>query len=277
MNLKNKISVIVAIYKDINALDLILQSLYNQTYTGEYEVIVAEDGEDPAVETFIETLKYPNLIHAKQKDEGWRKNKSLNNAIRRSSGDLIIFVDGDCVPYDNFIENYTKQQEEKKVLCGRRVELGPKYSKKLRDKEVSMKNIQSSYLKLFGKMRKDGARHYEEGIVLNAFFHNLKYRKKESHILGCNFALNRKDLYDINGFNEEYHNPSVGEDTDIEHRLSQIGCVMKPVRNLCNVLHLHHIEKYDAQANARSRAVFEKIKKENQIVCQHGLNQSSNN
>ena len=38
-----KVSVIIAVYKDVEALELIIESLKNQTYKN-FEVIIAEDG-----------------------------------------------------------------------------------------------------------------------------------------------------------------------------------------------------------------------------------------
>ncbi|MCW8838655.1 MAG: glycosyltransferase [Thiovulaceae bacterium] len=266
-----KVSVIVAIYKDTEALDAILDSLYKQSYTGEYEVIVAEDGQDEDVQNYIQSLTYPNLVHTTQIDEGWRKNKSLNNAIRASSGDLLIFLDGDCIPYSNLIENYVKLKENKTVLCGRRVELGAKISTKLRKKELHINELENSYLRRIISMYKDNTNHYEEGIKFNNFLYNLKYKNKSSHIIGCNFALNREDIYEINGFNEEYHSAAVGEDTDIEYRLAKIGCLMKPARNLCNIVHLYHKVSYSADAHQASTKIFNHIKEKNEIFCKNGL------
>jgi len=266
-----KVSVIVAIYKDIEALELILDSLYKQTYQGKYEVIVAEDGKDQTVKDFIDSLNYPHLIHTTQEDEGWRKNKSLNNAIRHSSGDLLIFLDGDCIPYSQLIENYVKLKEDKTVLCGRRVELGPKISAKIRQKKLHINELENSYLRKLLPLYLDNTKHYEEGIVFNKFLYDIKYKNKNSHIIGCNFALNREDIYSINGFNEDYHSAAVGEDTDIEYRLSNMGCKMKPARNLCNIVHLYHKVSYSADAHAASSKIFTDTKEKNEIFCKNGL------
>lgn len=266
-----KISVIVAIYKDIQALDLILESLAKQSYQDDFEIIIAEDGEDTKVKNFVDSLNYDNIIHTRQKDEGWQKNKSLNNAIRHSSGDLLIFLDGDCIPYSSLVENYALNASDKTVLCGRRVELGAKYSLKLRNKEINIRDIERKYFREFFKMMKDKARHYEEGIILNSFFHNLKYKNKSSHILGCNFAVNRKDILDINGFNEEYITPSVGEDTDIEYRLKLNNCIMKASRNLTNVLHLYHKLTYTSEDNTQANKIFAKVKQNNEFFCKNGI------
>jgi len=264
-----KVTVIVAIYKDIEALGIILDSLYTQTYQEDYEVIVAEDGEDKAVKQYIESLKYKNLVHTTQKDKGWQKKKSLNNALRSSSGDLIIFLDGDCIPYNNLIENYVKMAEEKTILCGRRVELGEEFTRKLRSSELTLDTLQKKYLRYYFKLMRDKTRHYEEGVVLSSFLYQLKYKNKTSHILGCNFALNKEDIYAINGFNEDYTTPSVGEDTDIEHRLVLAGCRLKPTRNLTNVIHLYHESQYTPEEHHQSLKVFEKTKE--RIVCINGI------
>jgi glycosyltransferase involved in cell wall biosynthesis len=47
------ISLIIAVYKNIPALDLILQSVQKQTFR-DVEVIIAEDGEDLLMKSFIE-------------------------------------------------------------------------------------------------------------------------------------------------------------------------------------------------------------------------------
>jgi glycosyltransferase involved in cell wall biosynthesis len=272
-----KISVIIAIYKDTQSLDLILQSLTNQTYEENFEIVIAEDGENSEVKAFLDALSYKNILHTTQEDLSWRKNESLNNAIKNSTGELLIFLDGDCIPYSNLVENYALNASKKTVLCGRRVELGESYSKNLRDKSISIQEIENSYLKHYLNMRKDKTRHYEEGIKLNTFFYKLKYRNKASHILGCNFALNRKDILDINGFNEDYKTASVGEDTDIEYRLKLNDCVMKPTRNLTNVVHLYHKITYDQVANNNSSLVFNEVKKKQEIYCKNGIKKEKDN
>ena len=266
-----KATVVIAIYKDIEALDLILKSLFNQSYQEEFEIIVAEDGCDLNVKRYIDKLSHPNLLHTTQEDLGWRKNRSLNNAIRIAKGDMIIFLDGDCIPYSNFVENYIKYFAPKRVLAGRRVELGYKYSKKLRSGEITPIELERNYLRYFFKLKRDNIRRYEEGIKFNHFFYKLRYQNKPSHILGCNFALNREDILKINGFNEDYTNPSVGEDTDIEYRLLSIGCEIKPIRNRANVFHLYHHEKYSKEDNEKSQEIFRVVKEKNEIVCKNGI------
>lgn len=94
-----KISVIVSTYNHPSYLTLVLDSLKNQVNAGEYEIVIADDGSGPetkkVVEDFQKIFPVP-LIHAWQEDLGFRLAASRNNACKLSSGDYLIFIDGDA-------------------------------------------------------------------------------------------------------------------------------------------------------------------------------------
>lgn len=92
-----KVSIVAAVYKDIGALKLIVVSLERQTYKN-FELVVAEDDNLDGVKEFIRTVDKIEIKHVCQEDLGIRKARAQNNAIAESSGDYIIFIDGDCVP-----------------------------------------------------------------------------------------------------------------------------------------------------------------------------------
>ena len=58
--------------------------------------------------------------------------------------------------------------------------------------------------------------------IPNRFIRRVLHRNK-ARILGCNFSVERRLLEEINGFDEEYTAPGVGEDTDIAFRLGLVG------------------------------------------------------
>lgn len=99
-----KASLIIAIYRDIEALSVIIEALKKQTYTN-FEVIIAEDGNSKEVKEFISTIENLDIKHTTQEDIGIRKSRSVNNGILASSGEYLIFIDGDCVPYSTFVES----------------------------------------------------------------------------------------------------------------------------------------------------------------------------
>jgi GT2 family glycosyltransferase len=267
-------SVIIAVYNDIQALKLIIYALSHQSIL-DFEIIIAEDGKSLSMAEYVATISHPNVIHTTQPDIGWRKNSSLNNAIRISNSKLLLFIDGDCIPNHYFVESYLKLQAPKTVLCGRRVELGNDISEALRTGNKEMKLFENKYLFHYLNLAKDGVRHFEEGIYSHWLFH-LRHQGKSSSLIGCNMGINKEDLLEINGFNEEYVTPSIGEDTDIEWRLQQNGSKFQRVRNQAFVFHLYHSNTYSADNYNTSKILFNRVINNHEIVCQKGIQDFSN-
>jgi len=204
------IAVIVSVYKDIQALALIIDALREQTYHAD-EIIISEDGNSKEMQEYVATLQDKRVKHLSQEDNGWQKNRALNRAIQATTCEYLIFIDGDCVPYPNFVESHFKLSQNNAVLCGRRTEPGEQFSTQLREKELSIQEFVSHYIQNYFKLKKDNIRHYDDGLPLSADSIILKlikkFRKKENHIVGCNFSCSKKDLEKINGFDEEFTLP----------------------------------------------------------------------
>ena len=99
-----KASLIISVYDNIPFLRAVLDSLAYQTETN-FEVIISEDAEHAELAQFVSSYPFRNdYQHLTQPDEGWRKEKALNNAIRAAKSDYLIFIDGDCVLHPRFIE-----------------------------------------------------------------------------------------------------------------------------------------------------------------------------
>lgn len=130
-----KVSVIVAVYKDIEALKLIVASMRQQTYRN-FELVIAEDNNSLKLKKYVEHINDIDVKHTSQKDKGIQKMRSLNNGILASTGEYLVFIDGDCIPYSTFIESHVKLSEGGYIISGRRVNLGPKYSAKLRSGKI---------------------------------------------------------------------------------------------------------------------------------------------
>jgi len=266
-------AVIVAVYKDVQALSLIIDSLLSQTYSPN-EIIITEDGENEEMKAYISTLDPSKVIHLTQKDDGWRKNRALNRAVQTSKSDYLIFIDGDCVPYEKFVESHMVLSEKKHALCGRRTEPGEYFSSRLRNRTSSIKHFVNNYIINFFRLKKDNTRHYDEGIYLNpkGFIFNLihKLGRKNSHIVGCNWSCFKEDLLLINGFDEDFTLPTTGEDTDVERRLRHFHITMKSCRNSANTIHLYHAKNFDSSITKQTEALMRT--KKDIFVCKNGIN-----
>lgn len=264
-------TVIIAVYKDVEALRLIMESLLAQS-TPPDEIIITEDGDDAAMAAYTRTLP-PQVKHLSQSDEGWRKNRALNRAITAATGEYLIFIDGDCVPYPSFVEAHSTLAAPQTVLCGRRAEPGAHFSKQLRQGNLSLKPFIRHYLRNFSALKRDKVRHYEQGIYLNPkgwlfpLLHRLK--RKEAHIVGCNFSCFKSDLERINGFDEDFTMPTTGEDTDIERRLRHFGVKMRSVQHGANMIHLYHEKVFNPEISSKTKALMNT--KLDRFVCENGL------
>ena len=268
-----KVSVIIAVYKDYEALDLIIEALKAQTYKN-FEVIIAEDCNDAKMKDYITNIKDIKIQHLSQEDSGWRKNIILNQAIISSTSEYLIFIDGDCVPHEKFVEEHLRLREDNVVLCGRRTEPGEYFSTLLRTKQMTIGDFSKSYLKNYFKLKKDNIRHYEDGIYCDnkSFLGKLadkKGKRKEAHIVGCHWSCNKDDLLKINGFDEDFTLPTTGEDTDIERRLRHFGVKMKSCRNFAILIHLYHKKVFNPEITTKTLNIMNS--KLDQFICKNGV------
>lgn len=258
-----KVSLIIAFYKDVEALSLIFAALRYQTYTN-FEVVIAEDDEAPETTAFLEKNNDLDTIHIHHPDIDITKNVAQNKAICASNGDYLIFIDGDCVPYSAFIANHVVLAEKGKVLSGRRVNLGSKISGKLRKKELSLLKLEKFYLAYYPILALDATSHIEQGIYLNPngwMYAALKKRKSNLNILGCNFSCFKKDMVEINGFDESYGHTAVADDTDLQWRFEAYGMKMKSCKFAANIYHLYHYrapECYESQLTPELELMYER-------------------
>jgi glycosyltransferase involved in cell wall biosynthesis len=124
---------IISVYDQVKALELILYALSIQSFK-DFEVIVAEDGSNPEIKKLVDDWQRKKVFtikHLTQDDRGFRKNKILNEAIKNSSADYLIFIDGDCIPHPDFLKAHFENKENDMVLCGRRVNLTKNISEKI--------------------------------------------------------------------------------------------------------------------------------------------------
>ena len=196
------------------------------------------------------------------------KIKYLNQAILTSESDYLIFIDSDCVPHSKFVEEHLNERENSTVLTGRRVNLSQNISNQLTELSIKNGSLENQYLKiiddgLFGK-----SYDVEKGFYLENKFLRKTLNKKYRGLLGCNFSLHKKDLLDINGFDERYEAPSIGEDSDVEFRLSLNGVKVKSLNNIAVQYHLYHKIQERLQKNLD---LFEEVKKNKLAFTPFGL------
>jgi len=266
-----KASLIIAVYKNAKNLECILKALDYQTYKT-FEVLVSEDGCAPEVSHVINTLQTKltfGLQHLTQADFGFRKNKALNAAIKQAKAEILIFIDGDCVPHSRFIESHVNEAGRHSISTGRRVELGPRISRKLIDVPARVKYLSNTFFYSLSLplLTLDGVKNPESGYFSSTLHRLAKHRPLS--IVGCNFSCSRQALIDINGFNEDYEAPGIGEDSDIEWRFIRAGYAIKNIKFLAPVFHLWHPRSYSL--SLRNQEIYAQTRAKDQWSTRRGL------
>ncbi|MCK4863968.1 MAG: glycosyltransferase [Gammaproteobacteria bacterium] len=263
-----KASVIISVYKDTEALNGILYALERQTEK-DFEIIVTEDCESEGMETFLAEFKNKNNFHhLTQPDDGWRKTLAVNRAIVSAKSDYLIFIDGDVLPNKNFVADHIATAEHGKFLTGRRVYLGPFFSKVLRKYPGFTRVLENRFLffLLLIPLHLDKVRNYEVGLP-SRFFQWLR-GKKLVGVIGCNFSCYKEDMYAINGYNEDL--PGVGaEDSDLQWRFEGLGMASKSVKFLIPVYHLYH--EHLRHGYEDNLVIINKNRKAKAYVCKNGI------
>ncbi len=262
-------SVIVSTYNQPRELELVLCGLTMQTHNP-LEIIIADDGSTQATKDLVNQWVKKSHIpiqHVWHEDVGHRKSTINNMAASKSTGNYLIFLDGDSIPHRLWVKDHLNAAQQDTVVCGRRVRLGPKISR-----EIDLTFIQSRKLeKLTGPMlvsalRRDTKR-YMLGIRLPKGVARI-FHPQERRLMGVNFSL-YKNLFECVGGYKEYDDASytttenLREDALLEIQLLNAGVRRYPLINQAIVYHLFHPErppnkKIDAKIQSLYKSALEK-------------------
>ncbi|MGA1839233.1 MAG: glycosyltransferase [bacterium] len=119
-------TIILAAFEHFTSIPVTLQTLEKNLHN--IEVVIADDGSSPDYHKMllekIETLSMP-VFYCWQANRGFRVAASRNNGILISSGNIIIFFDGDSVPLPGTVEKHIQIHSEiehkPRILIGNRL------------------------------------------------------------------------------------------------------------------------------------------------------------
>ena len=265
-----KVGLIISTYNWKEALNLVLESVKLQTYLPD-EIVVCDDGstQDSAElvknhqESFSSILKY-----IWQEDNGFRAAANRNNGINELSGDVeyIVIIDGDMILHPQFIEDHIRFADKKCFVQGSRVLISEeKTTQILRGGEIH------SIFNFFSK----GISKRKNTIHLG-FFSSL-FNRPNKHLKGiraCNMGFWKKDLYAVNGFNEEFEGWG-REDSELAARLFNKGLMRRNIKFSAIAFHLYHKEKSKLTLSINDTQLFQTVNSK-MSWCNKGLIKSEN-
>ncbi|MGB5944161.1 MAG: glycosyltransferase [Leeuwenhoekiella sp.] len=103
-------SFIIPVYNRPQEVAELLQSFRQQTYDGEYEIVIVEDGSDVTAETVLKDFSDLALTYLKKQNTG--PGPSRNYGMQRAKGMYFIILDSDCIlppEYLNIVNDHLKE------------------------------------------------------------------------------------------------------------------------------------------------------------------------
>jgi glycosyltransferase involved in cell wall biosynthesis/GT2 family glycosyltransferase len=233
------ISVIVTTYNRPEALDAVLRGLARQSDES-FEIVVADDGSSPDTAALLKTwqtrLRQP-LLHVWQEHRGFRAAEIRNRAILASSGAYCVFLDGDCIPRNDFVREHRQLAEIGWLVVGNRVLMSETLTQ-----EVLSRHLEPESWTIGEALR--ARLHGDINRIAPLLQAKLGPARKirPQYWWGarsCNLAVWRADLDRVDGFDSNYVGWGL-EDSDLLIRLLRAGVQRKDGRFATGVFHLWH-------------------------------------
>ncbi|EKO3572808.1 MAG: glycosyltransferase family 2 protein [Vibrio metschnikovii] len=257
-----KTSLIITTYNWKEALKAVLNSVLSQTVLPD-EVIVADDGSREDTALMIKQLQkqYPiPLIHSWHEDNGFQLAMSRNRAIAKASGDYLIMVDGDMFLSKSFIESHQQAAKSGWFVQGGRVITNDQCAKKIM--------LEHWTPNIFTPGLRNRKNCISNPILSRLFSYE---RNNDNATRGCNMAFWKKDVLEVNGFNQEF----VGwgrEDSEFVLRMLNAGKRRLYLKFAGVGYHLYHPENSRASLQQNDDILTNTIEKK-LIRCQNGIDQ----
>ena len=274
-----KISVIVPVYNRLEHLRALFLCLLKQKKQPD-ELIITDDGSSQTVLDFIGDLipkAQFKVKHIYQEDKGFRKTRALNNGVRNSIGDLLIFCDQDLIFGEEYIETIAKNIKNDIFLMGRAHTLKKEEKdfiveniEKINSYEEIVKNLPDSYIPTIKRMLNED----KKRRLLKTF----KLAKRGIRLVGMSYALMKDSYIKVNGYAENY----IGwgqEDDDFGNRLTVAGINGKELVTKNIQLHLWHYSD-PTKVHSSNEEYYYKRKEEifskKDFYCKNGYEDSKN-
>ncbi len=264
---------IVTTYNWPEALSMVLESLRFQS-NRDFEIVVADDGSRQETRELIERFRRDSGLPVKhfwQPDEGYRPSRSRNGAANLASGKYLIFIDGDCCLFPDFIDSHLALAEKGWFVAGRRCYIRSGPTERIFRKSLRIYR----WPKLLWFLLSLTGRCNRPFQFLSLPVPETKRKQRPDawqKVQTCNLSLWRKDFIAADGFDISYHGHGL-EDSDFVLRLIRLGVKRKDGDHTSPVLHLFHSRRDSTTADGvhPNALRFEELEKSDRYLPVSGF------
>ncbi len=233
-----RLSLIIPVYNNAHLLQKSVVALQGQTRVPD-EILLADDGSSEdvpaAVSGALTSFSCP-VRYVRQQHRGFRLAKSRNNAIRESTGDILVFIDQDMIYTSGYLAGFARHVCDGVFVVGAPVYLTETQSDRVTEDVIRAQAFESV---LTTRQRRAHRRQFVKEsfyTLMRRYLFDRTYRPK---VRGCAFGVTRRDLLRVDGFDERYMGWG-HEDDDLGQRLNRTGVAGRNVFWRNYALHLYH-------------------------------------
>jgi glycosyltransferase involved in cell wall biosynthesis len=199
------ISIIVPAFNAEKTIKSCIESILQQEFEEEFELIVVDDGSKDNTATIAKSFKEVKILQ--QKNSG--PAVARNNGAKQARGEIIVFTDSDCIAAQDWLREMIAPFAEKKIVAV----------------QGAYKTKQKSLIARF------------EQTDIEYRYERMKRVKSLDWIGSYSAAFRKKTFLDFGGFDESFPIAS-GEDPELSYRIAMSGAklVFNPK---AIVFHLH--------------------------------------
>jgi glycosyltransferase involved in cell wall biosynthesis len=236
-----------------------------------FEMIVADDGSTSETARVVAEYKARadfKMTHVWQEDQGFRAGSIRNRALAGTVADYIVFSDGDCIPLPQFIAQHRRLAEAGWFLAGNRILMNEPFTRQVLGQGLSVHAWTARRWMTAAMTGRINRFIPLWPLPVAAALRKMPARRWEG-VMTCNLSAWRRDLLQINGFDESYSGWGL-EDSDLVIRLLRSGVNHKSARFAAPVLHLWHRDN-DRGGLADNRRRLQDVLHSKRVSAEQGV------
>ncbi|MGC9452499.1 MAG: glycosyltransferase [Oceanipulchritudo sp.] len=266
-----EIAVIISTYNSPDWLEKVLWGYSVQTLRN-FTIIIADDGSGGETRQRIEGMRRQlpvSLVHQWHEAPDYQRQKILNQCIRSTGADYLVFTDGDCIPRNDFLEVHASFAQRGFFLSGGYCKLPMELSKRISPEDICSRRVFSRRYLFANGLR--GPSQWMKLLPAGPVPALLDFLTPTRPTWNnCNSSAFREDIVGVNGFDERMKYG--GSDRELGERLWNRGLKSRQIRHRAICLHLDHSRGYATpESIERNMEIRRRTVAEKRTWTRHGI------
>jgi glycosyltransferase involved in cell wall biosynthesis len=230
-----KFSIVTSYYNRKKQFINTLETIKKSDEIDNTEIIVVDDAsdQDQRIEDLLSTYSFLKVIRVEKKDKWWTNpSVPFNMAIRKSSGDVIILQNPECLHMGDILKNVKNNINESNYLTYSVYSISENTTNKLFNLNYNQ-DLFNQINEIIGEKNNIGF----TDVGHECWYNHPIYRPCNYHFIS---AITKKNMDILGGFDERYGHGSSYDDDEFLHRVKLLGLDLKIIDDVTGVHQWHY-------------------------------------